>query len=282
LDTPFPEGQSAIWCGSFQLAWNKLRDDVLKGPIHIQNAEEVAERLNRAAFSMADLAPEMSYAAAGVNADGIQEKIRGDMAKLFPDAALPEMDADRRGLTAFAYLRAAVSFQEPYLLNSEPFSFTDGLGRSVPVASFGIPKSNRDVPSRLREQIEVLFATPDESKRQVSEFALDLCKHSSPNQVVLACLPRKKTLAETLTSLQEKIDAFRARLLAEPIHRDDSFDFNDRLLVPIVNWDIRHHFRELEGEDKVLLNRGSSRGYVQTALQSIQFRLDPQGASVAS
>ncbi|HEV2950204.1 MAG TPA: hypothetical protein VGX70_22690, partial [Gemmataceae bacterium] len=25
LDTPIPEGKSAIWCVSFQIAWNRLR-----------------------------------------------------------------------------------------------------------------------------------------------------------------------------------------------------------------------------------------------------------------
>ena len=31
LDTATPEGKSAIWCISGQLAWNRLRDDIAKG-----------------------------------------------------------------------------------------------------------------------------------------------------------------------------------------------------------------------------------------------------------
>ena len=48
LHTPIPPGKNVIWCASFQVAWNRLKDDVIKEPIRIENAEEVCERLNRA------------------------------------------------------------------------------------------------------------------------------------------------------------------------------------------------------------------------------------------
>jgi hypothetical protein len=50
LDTPIPEGKSAVWCASFQLAWNRLKADVAKGPVGVANAEEVARRLNEEGF----------------------------------------------------------------------------------------------------------------------------------------------------------------------------------------------------------------------------------------
>lgn len=55
LDTPIPEGKSAIWCASFQMAWNKLKNDIAKGPIQVQGAEAIAERLNQAEQSENDL-----------------------------------------------------------------------------------------------------------------------------------------------------------------------------------------------------------------------------------
>ena len=47
LDTPIPDGKSAVWCASFQLAWDKLKEDVIKGPVEITNAviEENGKRL---------------------------------------------------------------------------------------------------------------------------------------------------------------------------------------------------------------------------------------------
>jgi hypothetical protein len=50
LDTPLPEGKSAIWCASFQLAWDRLKNDVAKGPVKMENAQAVADRLRSKPF----------------------------------------------------------------------------------------------------------------------------------------------------------------------------------------------------------------------------------------
>src|SRR5438309_763105 len=55
LDTPIPDGKSAVWCGSFQLAWNRLRDDVAHGPVRLESAQGLADRLNRGDLSEDDL-----------------------------------------------------------------------------------------------------------------------------------------------------------------------------------------------------------------------------------
>src|SRR5437762_304298 len=51
LDTPLIEGQSIVWCASFQLAWDRLKADITRGPVQLRNAEAVADRLNRARVS---------------------------------------------------------------------------------------------------------------------------------------------------------------------------------------------------------------------------------------
>src|SRR5260370_21326760 len=71
LDTPIPEDKSAILCSSFQLAWNRLKEDVIQEPIVLKGAETTASRLNDAKPSDRDLAPQSLYAAAGWARDGI-------------------------------------------------------------------------------------------------------------------------------------------------------------------------------------------------------------------
>src|SRR5687767_307846 len=63
LDTPIPEGKSAVWCGSFQLAWNELKANFAGGPVRVAGAEEVAGRLNAAPFTDRDVSPGTHYAA---------------------------------------------------------------------------------------------------------------------------------------------------------------------------------------------------------------------------
>ena len=85
LDTPFADGVSAIWCCSFQIAWNHMKTDVTREPVQVRNAEVMADRLNRAEQSENDLAPESYYAAAGLVRDGVVDRIQAEMSRKFRD-----------------------------------------------------------------------------------------------------------------------------------------------------------------------------------------------------
>ncbi len=47
-------------------------------------------------------------------------------------------------------------------------------------------------------------------------------------------------------------------------------------------WKVSHRFQELEGKDKRFLNPALQGLYVDTAIQTIQFRLDRNSADLAS
>src|SRR5262249_17869316 len=142
LDSPLAEGKSAIWCGSFQLAWNRLKDDVAKGPIQLANAQTTADRLNRADQSEDDLNPEEVFAAAGLAKDGIVERIHSQMARKFPNVPRPELDVPPSGAVAYAYLAASSKYDYPFFENDEPFLFTDSAGKKTSVGSFGIRRKD--------------------------------------------------------------------------------------------------------------------------------------------
>jgi hypothetical protein len=92
LDTPCPPGRNVIWCSSFQLAWNEVRDGVIKAPLEVTGAQEIADRLNAAKQSASDLDAKSVYATGGWIKDGIREKIEKDMAAKFPSHAPPDFD----------------------------------------------------------------------------------------------------------------------------------------------------------------------------------------------
>src|SRR5262249_17250176 len=128
-------------------------------------------------------------------------------------------------------------------------------------------------------QVHVLYC-PREAlwrEKEVPEFILDPCKTSQPYQIVLARVNRKPTLADTLADVEQKIaaqpapDAFMSQLHPR-----------DTLLVPNMAWKVSHRFKELEGQDKQFLNPALRGLYLDTAIQTIQFRLDRSGAELAS
>src|SRR5262249_10297544 len=115
LDTPIPEGKSAIWCATVQLGWNQLRAKVANEPLLIRGAEELSQRLNDAADVTAALPPGSFYAAAGLTNDGIVEKIHRDMAMQFPGSPVPNFGFAAQGpAVAFSYLETGVRYTHPY------------------------------------------------------------------------------------------------------------------------------------------------------------------------
>lgn len=283
LDTPLPAGKNVIWCASFELAWNRLKSDVVKGNVEVAGAEQVAARLNASVASESDLSPESCFATAGWAKDGIGERIRREFAARFPGEPLPEIDP-QAVLVAYAYLKAAARFTIPFFDNPAEFAFVDGAGRRTAVSSFGIRIRLDDsvADDRVRKQVEVLYvkrsASPDDdAKGRIvpTEFALDPCRTTSPYQIVFAVVPRQDTLAATLADVVSKIEHW------SPGHAVE-FGALDVLLVPNMFWKITHHFRELEGRERKLLNPGFEGLWIETALQTIEFKLDRSGAELAS
>ena len=270
LDTPMPKGKSVIWCASFQAAWNKLKGEV-GGPVRIKNAEEVAGRLNRAEQSEDDLPPGSFCTAAGRGQETV-DRIRADMARLFPDAPPPAIPEGPHALVAYGYLRAGVKFEHPYFEEPRGFPFRDW----ETVGGFGIREEHEGAYQELRDQYELLYRSPADNPWGAQQYAIDLCRHSQPNQVVLAVVPRGETLHDVLTDLDRKVAQWK------PHEMDRRLKKLDVLRVPNMHWRVRHHFRELEGADKVLLNYAPGQVWLDTALQAIEFKLDRGGAELSS
>ncbi|MBN2209822.1 MAG: hypothetical protein JW709_00355 [Sedimentisphaerales bacterium] len=277
LDTPTEPGKNVIWCLSSQLAWDALKDDVIRQPIEVANAEDVTQRLNQAAVSAKDILQESYYARAGYAKDDIYLQIQQDMAQRFPNVNVSDLikpDA-QTAIMAYAYLQAAVKFEIPFLDYYQPLEFlSGGKGtKKTAVEAFGIWIAKSSQRRKILEQIEVLFC---EGYGQPKECAIDPSKNTKPYQVILAIVPWQGTLQETIVYTEDKI--INASL---PDYERDLND-TDKLLIPRIAWKLRHHFSELEGEDKLLNNPGFEGLYIDKAIQDIEFSLDRTGASVAS
>jgi len=269
LDSPIPEGKNVIWCATFQLAWNELRDDVIGEPVRITGAKDICARLNTATATTADLEPGSYYAKAGFVNAGTVEQIEKDMASRFPDVTPPEFDVDDPDLVAvmYAYLAASVKFSSPFYENDTKLGF-----KGVPVSSFGISATNHDARHEVLRQVEILYSpgsayddwSPDD------EFVIDPCKHTTPYQIILARIALRATLTETLSDLNAKLAEDRGSDLYE----------GEPFLVPNLNWKLSHQFGDLE--DKFLGNQGHESRWLEELHQRIEFRLDRSGAELRS
>jgi hypothetical protein len=275
LDTPLPENKSAIWCCSFQLAWDELKANVVREPVHLENAEEVAERLNRGEFSKEHLPDGAYYAAAGFYTDGIRDRIGADMKRMVPGESYPDLGERADGAAAFAFLKAGLEFNTPYPINPNLLAFKARGGQETNVRSIACLASTPQTES-ARGQLKILCYEEQARSRVPKSFALDLCSTSKPNQLIVAVLDRQATLAETLADLEEKMKETLDERKSTHIYPDDSF------IVPCMKWRLDHHFKEVEGRDKPFLNPGLKGMHLDTAMQTIDFRLDGTGVALKS
>jgi hypothetical protein len=280
LDCPLPEHKNAIWCSTFQMAWDKFKQDILGEPIQLLGAEELANRLNGAAFPAGSIEEKSYYATAGFVKNGIIEQIQKDMKRRFPAESVPTFD--RRSSTpdvilAYAYLNVDVRFQHPYYIYGNGFGFLDSNAVRNNVTAFCATTSGRTRDEKsVRDQVEVLYYDSGRSSGTV-HFAVDLSKQTQPYQVILACVPRCNTLGEAAKTLQDKIAAFKKDSDYEVLRR---LQPGDTLIVPDVLYKLTHHFNELLG--KQLGNQKWTDYSFVEALQRIDFTLSRTGVVLKS
>jgi hypothetical protein len=193
LDTPLPNGANAVWCGTIQLSWNRLAKDILREPPRLTGDETVVARLNQGRLEERDIPSDSYLATAGFGKDGIAESVKAEMKRRFRkevtlDTMLPDW------VLVYAYLQANVVFRIPFFENTQTFHFHDSTGRDTEVRSFGIEEKREFAYRDLRKQIDVLHLMRNKANPvRLDEFIIDPCRSSSPNQIVLACVPPKAT-----------------------------------------------------------------------------------------
>ena len=282
LDTPLPEHKNVVWCGTMQLAWNRLGTDVLHGPPDLEGADAVVKRLNTAPLRDDDLATKSFFVTAGYVKDGIVDQIKKEIQVQFQRDVRLESPAEPGAIIAYSYLQSHIAFSIPFFENDEPLTFTDSSGKETVVSSFGIRRKDGDAFHELRKQVEVLYVKENSLDfMRPDEFILDLCHNSETDQLVVAYVPPQPTLAETIEDVNQKIREVREKLTESQIDRQ-MLGSNDVLLVPNMNWMIDHRFSELEGPEHSFKNTGFEGNYVDTAAQMIRFQLDRCGAELAS
>jgi hypothetical protein len=293
LNSPLPKYQNIIWCSTFQMAWDILKNYIIGEPVEVIGAEELAGRLNAAEFSDKDIENESYFAAAGLLGEGIIEEIQDEMAQLFPSEPAPVFD-DINGLPletiiAYSYLNADIEFEYPFYISNVEFEFQSSDGTISEVTSF-CTLSDADSSDMVREQVDVLYYNKDEQTGQ-TEFVVDLCTYTNPYQVVLACVPQQKTLGKIVDYSEQKISEFmldpdywqmRKLRPATVGGRTGAPQPAETLIVPDVLYKLTHHLAELEGKaigNQPWLDQGY---YIQKALQMIDFSLSRTGVVLQS
>lgn len=250
-----------IWVGTFQLAWNKLAEQLTdNGKVEfVEGNTPLVEELNQKSFTKNDISSEDYYLTVEETRPELKEKIQKEVYEKFKidnTQTLEKMNFNLTpGYTIYTMLVKKFHFMHPFeQLQSEAFKQSEQK-----VKYFGISK-NSDVEAR--ENVEILFYHSKE------EFAIQLNTVEN-EEIILYKTKENKTFPEYQKRIEEETKKYEGKRKMQK---------EEELKIPYMNVDTAVNYEELCGKE---IKRKEG-GYIVVALQTVKFSLDETGGGVIS
>ena len=252
---------NTIWCGTFQLIWNDLKNDLAKQDIVFIPQLKVAENLNKETFTVRELSEKYYYKKIGTPTLKLKEEIEKAIKDKFNETSdiLDDFDWENRDpLDFFLYVMLKKDFQfEKAFEELENGKF----GKYDDVKYFGIKS---DKTGELRGQVDVLYY------KSKDDFAIKL-KTKQEDEVILCKNPKGNTFGEIYNNILNK---------TEKTNVYGTLKEGEIIKVPNIKLKEKNEIKEIENKDFLFSSGATYR--IEKALQTIEFELDKIGGKIKS
>ena len=250
-----------IWCGTFQLIWNDLKNDLAKQNIVFNPQLKVVENLNKETFTSKDISDKYYYKKVGKPSLELKKEIEKAIKSKFNETS-SILDSfnwenhDPKDYFLYTMLKKEFKFEKAF----EEFN-DDSFKDYKDIDYFGIKK---DETGELRNQVEVLYYNSKD------DFAIKL-KTKQEDEVVLCKNPKGNTFNEIYKNISDENKKFKgAKGLKE----------GETLKVPNIELEEKNEFTEIE--NKEFLFSDGTPYIIEKAIQTIEFELDKTGGKIKS
>ena len=258
-------GQDTAWCGTFQLIWNDLKNDLAKQDIIFMQEPDlqVVKNLNKETFKTEDISENSYYKVYGNPTLELKEQIEKAIKEKFNEESeiLDDFSwGSNNPKDYFLYCMLKKEFEFPVAFKElEDGEFANG--KYSDVNYFGLEK---DAEEELGSQVEVLYYNSP------SQFAVKL-KTKQNDEIILA-------RGEEGNTFQEKYNNINTN--SENYEGIKKFTEKDELKIPNIDFKQKTEFTELEQKEFSFANGDVY--IIEKALQTIQFELDKEGGKIKS
>lgn len=257
----------SIWCGTFQLVWNDLKNEVVKKDIIFEPQEVIADNLNKEEFKAQMISDEYYYKNFGLKTLNLKSEIENGIKQKFNQESDVLENIDWTETGDAEYLFYAMLYRKfEYLTKFDKLENGVFANQYEDVKYFGINHSNKtdeELKSQC-DQIQVLYYNSE------NDFAL-LVNTKSKDEVIFAKGLNGNTFNEIYNTMNTKSYKFTG---------NNNFSKNDKFKAPLIEFDEEKRFEELEG--KVFINSEGETGEIKDALQTIKLSLDEKGGEIKS
>jgi len=262
MEQPLEEGKNVVYCSTFQLCWNDMKD-IFDDNIELVDGPEMVDFLNKSLSTKADISDEYYVAVAGFAGDNIEEDINRQLKSKFSEEVLVDYSGNADDdIIAYAYLYKNLEFAEEFESLETPLDFGAG-NYTFDVEAFGIEDySNKN--KKMGEQVDII------DYNNYDDFIIRLNTKSSDDEIILAMVSPQNTLLETIEYVSNRVENGSNESMME----------HDVLKIPKFSFNISHTYSELI--DKGIENQPFMAYSISEAQQEISFVLDEKGAILKS
>lgn len=250
------------WCGTFQLIWNDLKNELVKQDIVFNPQIEVVENLNKEDFNTNMISEDYYYKKYGVMSKSLKVEIEKEIEDKFNETSDVLGDFDWEDTPEGTYFLYAILKREFEFINEfDKLENAYFANKYENINYFGID-SNTD--KKVREQVEVLYYNSDD------DFAIIL--NTKQDDEVILC---RTSEGNTFNEIYDNIN-----LLDKMYSGNKNLSNIDTVKVPNMNFNVKKEFTELQ--NKLFKFANDEEYFIYKALQTINFELNQKGGKIKS
>lgn len=252
---------NVAWCGTFNLIWNDLKNDLAKQDIIFDEQSETIDNLNKGTFNTSHLSEDSYYKVYGTPSKELKKQIERAIKDKFNETSdiLNDFNWDNHSEEDFfLYVMLKKEFEFP-----KSFTILENgtFGDYQNVKYFGINSKTKEA---VREQVKVLYYNSN------SDFAVKLITKEN-DEVIISRGNQENSFGEIYSKILKN---------AQEYNGNKEFSENDTLKIPNISFNLKERITEVEY--KFFKYSNGKEYYIDTALQTIEFELDEKGGRIKS
>lgn len=256
-----PISENTAWCGTFNLIWNDLKNDLAKQDIVFSPQLEKVQNLNKGTFNTSHLSEDSYYKVYGIPSLELKSEIEKNIQRKFNETSDILDDFDWNNKSSEDYFLYAMLKKEFEFPNVFTELENGKFGNTENVKYFGIDNATDE---KVRDQVEVLYYNSKE------DFAVKLLTKSN-DEVIISRGENAQTFGQMYEEIQKKSETYQG---------SRHFGKQDILQIPNIDFNLKEEFRELENQPFLFSNGDTYE--IETALQTIKFELNKKGGKIKS
>ena len=260
------------WCGTFQLVWNDMKNEVVKKDIEFRPQLDIVANLNKADFDESMISKNYYYKVYGLKSLSLKEQIENGIKEKFNQTSdiLGDFDWTSDGLDnpnnkdVRRYFFYTMLYRKFEFLNEFDKLENDKFGdKYKDIEYFGIDGNTENL---VGDQITVLYYNSKD------DFAI-LINTKTNDEVIFCKNPKGNSFNEIYENMNNEASNYTG---------NKSFEKIDEFKAPKLTFNEKKEYTELENKLFKTADPVYDTAEIEKAIQTIEFTLDEKGGEIKS